>query len=141
VATFSGHLHHGWLWAAIGGLAAMIVISVAYSQVPSYRQMLAAELPEWDQQVDKAHPGLRDQARALGLSAEDLLPERDWLTINIGRERSLYGPVDRKRNRYGLPRWNPADLQDAFDRERTGMFAVQLLFVAVIACLVLARLT
>ena len=69
-----------------------------------------------------------------------MLPERDWYAAMIQLERQIYGDLDRIDNRHALPTRDLQDLQDGFDRERTGLFAVQFLFGLVIACLLLSRL-
>jgi hypothetical protein len=121
----------------------MVILSIAYSRMQAYRQMRAERQPDWDKQLSAIHVELAQEALKRRLKTEDLLPEADWYVTMIHRERSLYGPLNRtrSRNRYRPPARRPADLQDAFDRERTGVFAVQILFLVVIACLVLARLT
>ena len=140
VAAVSGHVVHGWLYGALAGLLVMVIVGILYSSMQSYRQIRAAKTDGWRRRLAEARPDLAEAAERHRVTLEDLLPEKEWYAEMITRERELYGP-ERERNRYGLPRRRPEDLQDAFDRERTGLFTVQILFVVVIACLVLSRLT
>jgi hypothetical protein len=142
VAAFSGHVNRWWLYGALVGLAAMVIVSMLYSRVQAYRQMVAEKQSGWDTELDRAHRELAEQARSRELKTEDLLPAVDWYSTMIARERRLYGGRNCKRSRdwRWLPLRHPTNLQDAFDRERVGVFTVQFLFVIVIACLVLSRL-
>jgi hypothetical protein len=142
VVAFSGHVNRSWLWVALGAFVVMVLVSVAYAQMHAYRQMRAERQEAWNADLERRFPSLAEKAREQHVEIEDLLPARDWYATMIQRERCLYGPIDgsRARNRYRPPRVRPTDLQDAFDRERTGLYAVQVLFLAVIVSLLLARL-
>jgi hypothetical protein len=138
-AAFSGHLHPGWLIATLVALATMIVVSILYSRIQPYREMRASREIAWRDELEKSHPVLAAKAKDRHLMVEDLLPPVEWYQAKIGLERGLYGTRDRTDKRSRLPRRQAADLQEAFDRERTGLFAVQALFLLVVALLLLAN--
>jgi hypothetical protein len=110
--------NRGLLVAALILFAAMVLVSIAYSRMPSYRQLRTRRRPGHTSAASAAH----------------------WYRTELQLERDLYG-TPRTRNRLLLPRRNlDADLQTQLDRERTGVFVTQVLFLLVIAALVLARL-
>jgi hypothetical protein len=120
IAVFAHHLRHSeWIWVALALLVVLVVVSILYSSMPAYRHIRALK----ERQIGRP----------------DGLPPADWYRRMIEIERAIYGaPVER--NRLGLPRRQPTDLQDAFDRERTGLYAVQLLFVLLVIALALSEL-
>ena len=138
-AAFSGHLHVGWLIATLVALLTMIVVSILYSRIQPYREMRASREIVWREELENSHPVIAAEARNRRLRVEDLLPSIEWYDAMIGLERDLYGTLDRTDKRSRLPRRQATDLQEAFDRERTGLFAVQLLFLLVVALLLLAN--
>jgi hypothetical protein len=140
VAAFSEDAAAGPLWVAFGLLFLLIGLSIAYSNMRPYRQLRAVREQSWRKQLAARHPEAAQRAKKSGLLVEDLLPERDWYAAMIELERQIYGDLDRTDNRHAPPTHDLQDLQDGFDRERTGLFAVQLLFGLVIACLLLSRL-
>ena len=140
VAAFSDEAAELGLWLAFGLLLVLIVVSIAYSDMRPYRQLRAAKEVEWREKLAARHREAAVRAEEDGLQIEDLLPEREWYAAMIQLERQIYGDLDRTDNRHGLPTRDLQDLQDGFDRERTGLFAVQLLFGLVIASLLLSRL-
>lgn len=74
-----------------------------------------------------------------GLRVEDMLEPEQWYITQIQLERELFGPP--KKNRWLRPSWNVAnsDLQDQLDRERTGVYVAQFLFLVVIGSLLVAH--
>ena len=69
------------------------------------------------------------------LGCSERLPRRLWLEHMIELERRIYGPLHANRRSFRHP-FNIRSLQDGFDAERTGLYLIQLLYVAVIAALV-----
>jgi hypothetical protein len=107
----------GWVWVALAAFVAMTVVSMLYSRMPAYRQLRAHADPVPAPQDTEA-----------------------WYRAELDREWMLYGEP-RAGNELLPPRRKLTDdLQTALDRERTGVFVAQLLFLIVIASLVLARL-
>lgn len=121
IAVFARHVRHSeLLWVALGLLVALVLVSILYSSVPAYRHIRAVK------------------ERRLG--KPDGLPPTDWYRRMIELERAIYGsPIEHNRYKL-LPRRRPSDLQDAFDRERVGLYAVQLLFVLLVIALALSQL-
>lgn len=140
VAAFSDKAAQLPLWLAFAFFCALILLSIAYSDMRPYRQVRAAKEAEWRKKLEARHREAAVRAREIGLQVEDLLPEREWYAAMIQLERQIYGDLDRIDNRHGLPTRDLQDLQDGFDRERTGLYAVQVLFGLVIACLLVSRL-
>jgi hypothetical protein len=140
VAAFSENAEQGPLWLAFVLLFVLIGVGIAYSNMRPYRQLRALKEDTWRKELVARHPEAALRAERSGLLVEDLLPERDWYAAMIQLEREIYGDLNRTDNRHRPPTRDLQDLQDGFDRERTGLFAVQLLFGLVIACLLLSRL-
>jgi hypothetical protein len=142
VGAFSQKIEHRvWLWLALGVLALLILVSCLYSWLPAYRHLRAHYEDEWRKRLEKNFTVKDRPAGGDKLEVEDRLDPEDWYTAQIDLERTLYGDP-RKTNRVLLPSWklNGANLQDQLDRERTGLFAAQLLFLVVIGFLLAARL-
>lgn len=149
IVVFAGHGRAtGFLWAALGLLVAMVVVSILYSSIPAYRQIRAARDDEAPGRPGEGGWAPRPSGcgvKASSLELCDELPrdndsQLEWYRKMLALERRIYGEGS-KRPRLGLPTFKPTDLQDAFDRERTGLYAVQVLFVLVIVMLALAELT
>lgn len=142
VGAFSDRIHQRpWLWAALAVLVLLILLSVLYSGLPAYRQLRAHKEIEWRAELERTFVDAAKEAEARQLRVEDLLGEREWYIAQIGLERELIGEAGRK-NRLLPPRRDPtsADLVDQLDRERTGVFVAQGLFLILIGCLLAARL-
>lgn len=105
-----------------------------------YRQVRAAREVEWRKKLESRHREAALRAREIGVQVEDLLPEHEWYAAMIDLERQIYGDLNRIDNRHRPPTRDLQDLQDGFDRERTGLYVVQVLFGLVIACLLVSRL-
>jgi hypothetical protein len=142
VGAFSNRIERPvWLWLALVVLLLLILVSVFYSWLPAYRHLRAENEDEWRRRLEER---FRPQAPPEGskeLKAEDMLDPEQWYIAQIELERTLYGP-QRTENRLMPPSWKleGANLQDQLDRERTGLFAAQLLFLVVIGFLLAARL-
>jgi hypothetical protein len=142
VGAFSGKaLDRLWMWIALGVLGLLILVSLLYSGMPAYRHLRAHEEAKWRKRLERDFEGAACRAESAGLRVEDMLNPKQWYIAQIQLERTLYGPPGKK-NRLLLPSWNldRADLQDQLDRERTGVFVGQVVFLVVIGCLLAARL-
>lgn len=141
VAAFSDKIQHRlWMWIAVGGLGLLVVVSMFYSGMPSYRHLRAKKEKGWRKDLECHFQDAARSAKDAGLLVEDMLTPTDWYIAQIKLERALYGPPS-KRNRWRLPSRNldGADLQDQLDRERTGLFVAQFLFLVVIVFLLVAH--
>jgi hypothetical protein len=137
VGAFSDRIHHGpWLWIALGLLGLLVVVSLLYSGMPAYRQLRANKETMWREDLKQRCSREASRAESSGLRVEDMLSSREWYISQIQLERDLYGALGKK-NRLMLPSWNldNTDLQDQLDRERTGVFVAQALFLVVVGCL------
>jgi hypothetical protein len=142
VGAFSNKIERpGWLWLALVVLLLLILVSVFYSWLPAYRHLRAEHDDEWRTWLEERFRPKAPPEGSKWLKAEDMLDPEQWYIAQIELERKLYGPL-RKKNRLMPPSWKleGADLQDQLDRERTGLFAAQLLFLVVIGFLLAARL-
>ena len=148
IVVFARHGREvGFLWAALGLLIAIVVVSILYSSIPAYRQIRAAKDREASKRSDEGRWAGRPDpvqvaASARRASAEprrDVLSEVEWYREMLALERAIYGEGS-ERSRLGLPTFKPTDLQDAFDRERTGLYTVQFLFVLLVIALALSEL-
>jgi hypothetical protein len=107
-----------YLVSALVLFGALVVISILYSNMKPYRAM-------------------RGQAESPRSTAS---PE-EWYENAIELEKAIYGKPAGKGLRAYLPRFKVDSLQEGYDRERTGLFIVQLLFAAVIVLLIVSRVT
>jgi hypothetical protein len=142
VGAFSDKIHHGpWLWIALGVLGLLVTVSLLYSGMPAYRQLRASKEIKWRQALMETWSQEASKAKEAGLRVEDVLSPEEWYLAQIRLERELYGEAGKK-NRLLPPRWNldDTDLQDQLDRERTGVFVAQALFLVVIGCLLASSL-
>jgi hypothetical protein len=144
IAVFAGHVRHSaFLWLALILLVVLVLISIMYSSVPAYRQIRAAkEKGEGDEPRAKDNAGAvssgSDRTVAPDPSGDDVSPA-EWYRRMIRLEKAIYGEKSTD-NGLRLPSRSPTNLQDALDRERTGVYAVQLLFVLMIVALSLSQL-
>lgn len=141
VGAFSDKAHHRvWLWIAVGVLIVLILVSLIYSGMPAYRQLRAQRETKWRRRLEEEFEESARRAAGSGLRVEDMLTPREWYIAQIQLERELYGPP-AKRNRLLRPSWDldNSDLQDQLDRERTGVFLAQALFLIVMGCLFVTR--
>lgn len=146
VGAFSEKFNHSlFVWIAFAVLLVLIVVSMVFSGMPAYRHLRAENEDDWRQHLRTCFEDEAGEARKLGMRVEDMLSPRDWYIAQIQLERDLcYGSsrVPARRNRFLLPRWDAknTNLQDLLDRERTGLFGAQFLFLVVIGLLLAARL-
>jgi hypothetical protein len=129
------------LWIALGVLGLLVTVSLLYSGMPAYRQLRASKEIKWRQALMETWSQEASKAKEAGLRVEDVLSPEEWYLAQIRLERELYGEAGKK-NRLLPPRWNldDTDLQDQLDRERTGVFVAQALFLVVIGCLLASSL-
>jgi hypothetical protein len=111
-----------FLWWAFGLFALMVLTSVLYSGMPPYRTLRK-------RRIEKGMPeGLE------GMSPEE------WYEAEIALERDIYSPTPGARRNWRWPSWDSGKtLQELHDRERSGVFITQGLFLLVIGALLLAR--
>jgi hypothetical protein len=136
VGALAKNVSEAWLWAAVGLLFLLICVSITYSLLSPYRALRAKYeglLAEETQASPAAEPVRSDKPHELGF--DEGAATRDWLEHMIRLERLVYGSLDASRRSFRLP-VRIANLQDAFDAERTGVYAVQVLFVGIIGVLV-----
>lgn len=118
VGSVAGRVGVGWLAGAAVLLVVLIVIGLAYADLPPYRLLRGARQPAG---------GI-----AFSLDAKD---EADWLRRKIELEEELCGK-SRTTQRFNLRR-EVDNLQDALDVERWASVLVQLLFAEIVVALVL----
>jgi hypothetical protein len=124
VGAFSEKIKHDpFLWVALGLFAVMVMASVLYSRMPAYRELRAHRLRK----------GKLQDGRDADTAA-------DWYRLESDLERSIYGSGDSRHRLWRAPWRNlDGDLQEQLDKERFGVFLVQILFLLVIASLLFAR--
>jgi hypothetical protein len=140
VGVFSYNVEHRvWMWIALGVLLVLILVSWIYSGMPAYRQLRSNKERAWREGLERDFPDEARTAKREDLHVEDRLNPEQWFIAQIQLERDLYGPS--KANRWLRPSWNVSnsDLQDQLDRERTGVYVAQFLFVVVIGFLIAAQ--
>jgi hypothetical protein len=122
VSAFSDRIKDDvWLGVALGFFALMVVASIGYSRMPAYRELRAHRLRTMTEGQSSASP-------------------TDWNRAEYELEASIYGSDRNRGLLWRLPtRKVQADLQEQMDKERFGVFVVQVLFLLVIASLLLTR--
>jgi hypothetical protein len=129
-------IQHTWmLWAAGGLFAALVFLSILYSNLKPYRQLRSEKETSKDcrgptQIVDRVLNGPYE--------AFNTEVEAEWYTRMIWLERAVRGGSRSKWWEHRAP-WRTDSLVAGFDKERTGLVLVQGLFAAVIVFLILAR--
>jgi hypothetical protein len=123
VAAFSERIKDSdWLWVALGLFTAMVAVSILYSRMPAYRHLRARRLDN-----PKMEEGRGTDSPAVWYDRETELEE----SVYAGGQRGCF---------WRWPRRNlDGDLPEQLDKERFGVFLVQILFLLVIASLLLAR--
>jgi hypothetical protein len=96
----------------------LVAVSIAYTFLPPYRTLRA-----------------KYEYHSHELGFDEHAGAKEWLEHMIALERRIYGTVNTRRPYFRRPR-GIGNLQDGFDAELTGLFIVQLLFVAVVVTLV-----
>jgi hypothetical protein len=132
VAALSrSRVDEGWLIVALVLLLLIVVVSVLFSVLAPYRRLRA----EYEDEMGREAPEAAEHK--LGFNVN--LPEEVWLRHMVELERRIYGPLRTTDPPFRHP-FKIKTLQEGFDAERTGLYLVQLLFVALIAALVIALL-
>jgi hypothetical protein len=122
-----------WALIAAGILSALLVLaSIVYNNMRPYRELRS--------KYEKEIPLLRHPSQITGdLSRLGGKAQVAWHRAMIDLEERVYGSPRKKWWERRLPSRDVDSLQEGFDRERTGLIAVQALFAFVIVFLVLAR--
>jgi hypothetical protein len=139
-ALATGRVDSGWLIVALVLLVLLVVISILFSLLPPYRRLRAQFEDELTRETaggQATRPIARTGEHKLGFDVN--LPEELWLRHMVDLERRIYGPLCTSRRAFRHP-FGITNLQDGFNAERTGLYLVQLLFVALIAALVVGLL-
>jgi hypothetical protein len=134
------------LWIALGLLVLVLIpLSIIYSNMQPYRALredkeellVKQKLLKQDERPSKIAEELEKRELA------DPPTQVRWYKSMLTLERSIYGGGKRPcRHCWLTPRvWTPIDsMVEGFERERSGLVAVQFLFGVVIGLLVLSRL-
>jgi hypothetical protein len=128
VATFGSRLDTAFLVLAMISLALLVLVGAWYDGKPAYRHLYARVLAQAPERVD------RPPAQAPSGETESVA---EWYRMMIARETAVIGPP-LVENRWRAPWARVITLQDGIDSERTGLRAVQLLWLLVILFLILA---
>jgi hypothetical protein len=122
VGAFSDKIQdEAWLAVALGLFALMVLTSIAYSRMPAYRELRT------------------DRLRTMGEGLQADAPAA-WYRAEHQLEASIYASRRRRSLFWRLPyRDLDSDMQEQMDKERFGVFVVQVLFLLVVASLLLAR--
>lgn len=133
VGAFSDKItNRTWLYIALGGFGVMIVLSVAYSRMPAYRELRSQRL---ETDADRQH-----QVSEAPKSGDQASTPLEWYRAENKLEHDIYAGSGTTRRLWWLPRKDrAAGLEEQLDKERFGVFAVQGIFLVVIASLFLAR--
>jgi hypothetical protein len=120
VTGFTGTVNrNAYLWSALILFGALVVISSLYSVMYPYRVLR--------QEKEAAFPRSTQSAAR-------------WYENAIALEKAIYGdPTAGRGLRARLPTSKVKGLQDGYDRERSGLFIVQLLFALVIILLIISQ--
>jgi hypothetical protein len=130
VAAFASGVHTVWIVFAAITVTLMIVVGIWYDSKPAYRHLYRKALDDGQDAGDAATEATPWDARTPG-------SETEWYRIMIAREVDLRGRPE-PTNRLRAP-WEEVDtLQDGLDSERTGLRAVQLLWLGALIFLLLA---
>ncbi len=129
-------IQHTWmLWAAGGLFAALVLLSILYSNLKPYRQLRF----EKESLRDRQRPTqIVDRVLDRPYAASNRDAEAEWYRRMIRLERAVRGESRSKWSEHRVP-WRTDSLVDGFDKERTGLVLVQGLFAAVIVLLILGR--
>jgi hypothetical protein len=136
VTTLASNLDTGFVWAAVGTLVLLVLVGIAYDGKPSYRHLYARELAGVRSTRGRAARRVQAAVSAKPPADEKLAPAA-WYRLMIERERAVLGEPAFD-NRYHWPWFQVRTMQEAVDVERTGLRAVQALWLGVIVLLVLA---
>jgi hypothetical protein len=112
--------NHTWLWIALAAFAAMVVVSIFYSRMPSYRELRAAR-------------------RATLPGGQAHHTPRAWYDAEITLEQDIYSCGGTRCAVWWPLLRSDCNMQRQMMKERFGVVIVQLLFLLVVVSLVLAR--
>jgi hypothetical protein len=127
-----------WLYLALAAFGAMVLVSIAYSRMPSYRELRSDRLDKTDA-IQKSGADDATKTNPLKGGSPDDTTDR-WYAAEVQLEEDIYlGDSAR-----GFFWWSPrrhleSNMQTQMDKERFGGFAVQILFLMVVVFLVLAH--
>jgi hypothetical protein len=124
------------LWAAGGLFAALVLLSILYSNLKPYRQLRSQK----ESLLKDCQRPTQIVGRVLHApyQASNVDSEAEWYRRMIRLECAVRGESRSKWWEHRVP-WRTDSLVDGFDKERTGLVLVQGLFAAVIVLLILAR--
>src|SRR6202043_3361376 len=93
VATLGSHLDTGFVWAAVGTLALLVLVGVAYDGKPAYRHLYARELAgvrtSGSRFVMWRGRATHDARAARRATEDDRLGPVAWYRTMIRRERDI----------------------------------------------------
>jgi hypothetical protein len=120
VTGFTSTVHkNAFLWLALFVFVVLVVVSIMYAGMKPYRVLR------------------HEKEAAFPRSTES--PAR-WYRNAIALEEAIYGEHHHHKGlRAHLPNSDVTDLQDGYDRERSGLFIVQGLFAIVVILLIVSR--
>ena len=120
VTGFTSEVHeNAFLWLALVIFVVLVVVSILYAGMKPYRVLR------------------HDKEAAFPRSTQS---PAGWYENAIRMEEAIYGePHQGKGLRSHLPSSDVRDLQDGYDRERSGLFIVQGLFALVVILLIVSR--
>jgi hypothetical protein len=126
-----------WLIVALGLLGLIVVVGILFSMLAPYRR-LRARFEHVLREDAGGQAGHKTTAEyQLGFDKD--VSNECWLEHMVELERRIYGPLRTRQRSFKSP-FKIRTLQDGFDAERTGLYIVQLLFVALITVLVVGLL-
>jgi hypothetical protein len=139
VTTLGSKLDTGFVWAAVGTLALLVLVGIAYDGKPAYRHLYARELAGVRKVRGKRARRRRRAATSVAAPPAGSSAEEARYRTMIAREEAVIGEPALD-NRHHWPWFHVSTLQEGLDVERTGLRTVQALWLAVIVLLVLAVL-
>jgi hypothetical protein len=135
-ALASSRVDDAWLIVASVLLLLLVVVGIVFSVLAPYRSLRAQHEEEMARETASdraAEPTAGSTEHKLGF--DEQRSKALWLNHMVELERRVYGPLRADRRSFRHP-FKIRTLQQGFDAERTGLYLVQLLFVALIAALV-----
>ena len=138
-ALARNRVDEGWLIVASVLLLLLVVVGILFSVLAPYRRLRAEHADELAREATGGR-GSEQTAGAIDhkLGFNEQLPTERWLKTWSSSSDGYMGHCVLPDDRSDTP--STSGLQDGFDAERTGLYLVQLLFVALIAALVIGLL-
>jgi hypothetical protein len=120
VTGFTSKAHeNAFLWLALLVFVVLVLVSIKYAGMKPYRVLR------------------NDKEERFPRSTQSKVK---WYENAIALEKKIYGEsYERKGFQSRLPSADVANLQDGYDRERSGLFIVQALFAIVVVFLIISR--